>query len=604
MQKRQFLRTAASWTAAVSTPWLASCATPATPATPAADKTLVGGGAAPETSAATTPVFADAIYFGGPILTMNDAQPQVQALAVRGELIAAVGDRQAIEALRGPATRMVDLQGRTLIPGFVDPHSHLGGVGLQAISANLLPPPDGPNASIAQLQKTLREYIKTSPEVAQLGVVFGFGYDDSQLKEKRHPTRDDLDAVSRKLPIAVIHQSGHFGALNSVALEKAGITAETPNPAGGVIRRKKGSQQPDGVLEENAFFFTLGKIMPRLTQEQSIQWLEKAQDLYLQYGYTTVQDGRTDVGSVATSIAAAKAGRLKVDVVSYPDITHLGEGKEDFMKGPYYSRNYSGHFRIGGVKLTLDGSPQGKTAWLTEPYLVPPHGQKKGYRGYGVMPDAKANEYVARAVSNGWQILVHGNGDAAIDQMIGAVRASGSVEKARAVRPVLIHGQTLRRDQIPQLKELGIFPSLFPMHTFYWGDWHRDSVLGNPRAQNISPTGWVLEQGMRFTSHHDAPVALPSSIRVLDATVNRVTRTGKVLGAEHRVSPWIALQAQTLWSAYQHFEDDRKGSLEAGKLADLVILSNNPLTMERRKLATLEVLETIKQGRSLYKKAA
>lgn len=586
MQKRQFLVTAASWSTALSTPWLAGCAASGKPEPGSASDAQAG--------------FADAIYFGGPILTMNDAQPQVQALAVRGTQIAAVGDRQAVEALRGPDTRMVDLQGRTLIPGFVDPHSHLGGVGLQAIAANLLPPPDGPNASIAGLQQTLREYIKTSPEVKQLGLAFGFGYDDSQLKERRHPTRDDLDAVSRTVPIAVIHQSGHFGSLNSAALKKAGIGADTPNPEGGVIRRKPGSKQPDGVLEENAFFFTLGKIMPKLSEEQSMEWLEKAQELYLQYGYTTVQDGRADPGAVATTIAAAKAGRLKVDVVSYPDITQLGDGA--FMHGPYYSRSYTGHFRIGGVKLTLDGSPQGKTAWLTQPYLVPPKGQKRGYRGYGVLPDAKVNELVAKAVNNGWQILVHGNGDAAIDQMIAAVRASGPVEKTRAARPVLIHGQTLRRDQIPQLKDLGIFPSLFPMHTFYWGDWHRDSVLGDPRAQNISPTGWVLQQGMRFTSHHDAPVALPSSIRVLDATVNRVTRTGKVLGPEHRVSPWIALQAQTLWSAYQHFEDDRKGSLEVGKLADLVILSDNPLTMERSRLATLEVLQTIKEGRSVYQK--
>ncbi|MEG2818007.1 MAG: amidohydrolase, partial [Comamonas sp.] len=396
-----------------------------------------------------------------------------------------------------------------------------------------------------------------------------------------------------------IHQSGHFGALNSAALAKAGINAASPNPEGGVIRRKKGSKEPDGVLEENAFFHSLAKIMPRLTQEQSIQWLEKAQQLYLQFGYTTVQDGRADPGAVATAIAAAEAGRLLVDVVSYPDILQMGEGA--FMRGPYYGRDYKHHLRIGGVKLTLDGSPQGKTAWLTQPYLVPPHGQKPGYKGYGVLSDAQANAQVAKAIGNGWQILVHANGDAAIDQFIHAVRASGPVEKARAVRPVLIHGQTLRRDQIPQLKELGIVPSLFPMHTFYWGDWHRDSVLGNERAQNISPTGWVLQQGMRFTSHHDAPVALPSSLRVLDATVNRTTRSGKLLGAEHRVSPWVALQAQTLWSAWQYFEEDRKGSLEAGKLADLVILSDNPLTVERHQLANLKVLETIKQGRSLYR---
>ena len=576
MQKRQFLAAAASWAAVSSSPWFAGCTAPGVSAAP-----------------------ADAIFLGGPILTMNNAQPQVEAVAVRGSRIAAVGQRQAVLALQGPQTRMVDLQGRTLIPGFVDPHSHIGGVGLQAISANLLPPPDGSNASIAELQRTLREYMQSSPEVRELAMVFGFGYDDSQLREQRHPTRDDLDAVSRELPIVVIHQSGHFGALNSVALARAGITASTPNPEGGVIRRRSGSQEPDGVLEENAFFHTLGRLMPKLSQEQSITWLEKAQQLYLQFGYTTVQDGRADPGAVATAIAAAEAGRLLVDMVSYPDILQMGDGA--FMQGPYYSRSYTRRFRIGGVKLTLDGSPQGKTAWLTQPYLVPPPGQKPGYRGYAVLSDAQANEQVAKAIGQGWQILVHGNGDAAIDQFIAAVRASGPADRARAVRPVLIHGQTLRRDQIPQLKELGIFPSLFPMHTFYWGDWHRDSVLGDPRAQNISPTGWVLEQGLRFTSHHDAPVALPSSIRVLDATVNRSTRSGQVLGPEHCVSPWIALQAQTLWSAYQHFEDAHKGSIEPGKLADLVILSDNPLTMERHKLAMLQVLETIKEGRSVYR---
>lgn len=579
MQKRQFLATAASLTALSSTPWLAGCASR-------------------RTKTAVKP--AELIYYGGPILTMNDAQPQVEAVAVSAGMITAIGSAQELEALRGAATRMVDLQGRTLIPGFVDPHSHIGGVGLQAISANLLPPPDGGNASIADLQQTLREYIQTSPEVKQLGIVLGFGYDDSQLQERRHPTRDDLDAVSRDLPIAVIHQSGHFGALNSAALARAGIGPGTPNPEGGVIRRRTGSPVPNGVLEENAFFHSLGRIMPKLTLEQSMDWLEKAQQLYLEFGYTTVQDGRSDAGAIASAMAAAESRRLVIDVVSYPDILQLGDGA--LANKLKFSRSYTNRFRIGGVKLTLDGSPQGKTAWLTEPYLLPPDGQQPGYRGYGVLSDVRANEQVAKAIHNGWQILVHGNGDAAIDQFIAAVRASGPVEQARAVRPVLIHGQTLRRDQVSQLKELGIFPSLFPMHTFYWGDWHHDSVLGDPRAQNISPTGWVLGEGMVFTSHHDAPVALPSSMRVLDATVNRTTRSGRVLGPEHRVSPWVALKAQTIWSAYQYFEEDRKGSIEVGKLADLVVLSDNPLTVESHQLANLQVLETIKEGRTVYKR--
>lgn len=545
---------------------------------------------------------ADVLYWNGPILTMNDAQPQVEAVAVRAGRIVAAGTRAQVARWQGASTQVVDLHGRTLMPGFVDPHSHLGGVGLQAIAANLLPPPDGPNTGIAQLQDTLRRYIGTSPDVRELQIAFGFGYDDSQLQERRHPTRDELDAVSTTVPIVAIHQSGHFAALNSKALERAGITAQTSDPQGGVIRRRAGSREPDGVLEENAYFGALQRLMPQLTVEQAVGWLEKSQALYLQFGYTTVQDGRADPGGVDTAIAAAKMGKLKVDVVSYPDILTMGEGR--FMQGPYYSRNYQQHFRIGGVKLTLDGSPQGKTAWLTQPYLQPPAGQPASYAGYGVMDNAQATAQIEKAFANNWQILVHANGDAAIDQMIQAVQAARArydgAGPQRDRRPVLIHGQTLRRDQVGALHQLGIFPSLFPMHTYYWGDWHRSSVLGDPRAQNISPTGWVLAQGMRFTTHHDAPVVLPSSIRVLDATVNRTTRSGQVLGPEHRVSPWIALQAMTLWPAWQHFEADRKGSIEVGKLADLVVLSGNPLTVPHAQLIDLKVLQTIKEGVVVY----
>lgn len=554
--------------------------------------------------AASTGV-ADVIYWGGPILTMNDAQPQVQAVAVRAGRIVAVGTRAEIARWQGAATQVVDLQGRTLLPGFVDPHSHLGGVGLQAISANLLPPPDGPNTDIAALQATLRRYIATSPEVQELQIAFGFGYDDSQLAERRHPTRDELDAVSTSVPIVAIHQSGHFAALNSKALERARINAQTPDPQGGIIRRRAGSREPDGVLEENAYFGALQYLMPALTEAQAVSWLEKSQALYLQFGYTTVQDGRADPGGVATAIAAARMGKLKVDVVSYPDILTMGEGR--FMQGPYYSRSYQQHFRIGGVKLTLDGSPQGKTAWLTQPYLQPPAGQPASYAGYGVMDNAQATAQMEKAFAHDWQILVHANGDAAMDQMIQAVRAARArydgAGPLRDRRPVLIHGQTMRRDQVDALRELGIFPSLFPMHTYYWGDWHRSSVLGDPRAQNISPTGWVRAQGMRFTSHHDAPVVLPSSIRVLDATVNRSTRSGQVLGPEHRVTPWVALQSMTLWAAYQHFEEDSKGSIEPGKLADFVILSDNPLTIPAPQLIQLRVLQTIKEGVPVYQAA-
>ena len=570
-------------------------------ATASALASLMVGCASPGATgtAAVAPAAADSIYLGGSILTMNDAQPSAEAVAVRAGRITAVGSRAELMKLKGANTRVVDLQGKTLLPGFVDPHSHISVVGLQAISANMLPPPDGNNGSIAQLQETLRQYMKTSPEPQNLGIVLGFGYDDSQLKEQRHPTREELDAVSSTMPIMIIHQSAHMAVLNSAALKQAGVSASSTNPQGGVIGRKAGSQEPNGLLEESAFFAVVPTVMPKLSDLQTTSWLEKAQELYLQYGYTTAQDGRADPSNITQAIAAAKLGTFKIDVVSYPDMLEIIDSP--LMDGPYYSRDYTQRFRIGGVKLNLDGSPQGKTAWLTHPYHHPPAGKPDDYAGYNVMPDKEVNDLVSKAFQKGWQVLVHTNGDAAIDQLIGAVRVANQRVPGTDRRPVMIHGQTLRQDQVPQIAAEGIFPSLFPMHTFYWGDWHHDSVLGPERAQNISPAGWVLAQGMRFTSHHDAPVAFPSSIRVLDATVNRTTRTGKVLGAEHRVDPTTALKSMTLWAAYQHFEEDRKGSIETGKLADFVVLSDNPVTMPRNQLSTLKVLQTIKEDQSVYR---
>ncbi len=255
-----------------------------------------------------------------------------------------------------------------------------------------------------------------------------------------------------------------------------------------------------------------------------------------------------------------------------------------------------------GGKLAIDGSPQGKTAWLTEPYFVPPEGQSKDYRGYAAIDERTTNDAVAKAFSNGWQILVHSNGDATSDRFIEAVHLAKTQYPDVNNRPILIHGQVLREDQVQRVKDLGIFPSLFPMHTFYWGDWHRDSVLGPARAENISPTGWVLERGMMVGSHHDASVALPDSMRVLSATVTRMSRSGRVLGPEHRVPVATAPKALTIWPAWQHFEEGSKGSIEVGKLADLVILSDNPMTVPQERLAELKVLATIKEGASIYQR--
>lgn len=559
---------------------------------------LAGALAAGLVNAAEAPAqAAERIWVGGPIVTVDDAKPAAEAVAVRGGRIVAVGAREdVLKRFRGPSTRVSDLGGRTLVPGFVDGHGHMSQAGLQAIAANLLPPPDGRGDSIAGLQGIVREWMSSSTIAKRFGIVVGFGWDDSQLSDGRAPTAADLDAISTTLPIALIHQSGHLGAYNTKALELAGISAATPDPQGGVIRRRAGSKEPDGVLEETAHMGALLKLLPKLGAAEITALIEAGQGAYLRFGHTTAQDGRLDSNTAMVYGSVAKAGKLKLDVVGYVDMFLAGDGPVTKT----VSRQYVNGWRLGGVKLNFDGSPQGKTAWLTAPYFKVPAGQKADYLGYPTFKEAEAAALVTKAYARGWQLLVHTSGDAAIDQLIRTVDAASKVFPGQDRRTVMIHGHAMRADQVEAVQRLGIFPSLFPMHTFYWGDWHRDSVLGPERGPNISPAGWVLARGMRFSSHHDAPVALPDTIRVLSATVNRTTRSGQVLGPEHRVEPIVALKAMTLWAAYQHFEENTKGSITVGKLADFAVLSENPLTIDRARLGELKVTETIKRGRTVW----
>ncbi|WP_338575939.1 amidohydrolase [Brevundimonas olei] len=560
-----------------------------------AGASLIGG----RSMAQTARDASAAVFTGGPILTIDDAMPTAEAVAVRNGVIVAVGSLDAARAAAGRGARTVNLDGRTLLPGFFDPHGHVAMVGLQARYANLLPAPDGQGDDIPALQRITRDWMNAHEAlVRDTQLVIGFGYDDSQLKEHRHPTGEELDAISDAVPILFLHQSGHLGAANDAALAAAGVTASTPDPDGGAFRRKDGSQQPNGVMEETALFAVMGALFARLDLQANLEMIREGARFYSSFGYTTAQDGRSSTDTCRMIAMLAERGELPIDILSFPDILT----STDVMATPLYRRNYVGKYRIGGVKLTLDGSPQGKTAWLSQPYYVPPEGKPASYRGYPAVTEQQALDAVELAFRNDWQIEVHANGDAAIDLLIGAVREATVKHGAKDRRPVLIHGQTTRMDQLDDLKTLGVVPSLFPMHTFYWGDYHRDSVLGPRRAEIISPCRSVLRRGMRFTTHHDAPVANPDSMRVLSATVTRRTRSGDILGADECVPVDIALKAMTLWAAWQHYEDDRKGSLTVGKLADLALLDANPLTIDPDRLAGIKVQAAYKEGEEVWRR--
>ncbi|NAS05548.1 amidohydrolase family protein [Acinetobacter haemolyticus] len=544
-------------------------------------------------------VSAEKLFYGGPILTMEGMTPEyVEALLVKDGKIVYAGPKKQAESLIEARAQYIDLKNRTLLPSFIDAHSHVNMVGFHQMVANLYPAPDGQVSDIDSLVQVLTQWKKQNPKVIETmgGWILGNGYDDAQLSEQRHPTATDLDRVSKDQPVMVLHQSGHLASVNHKALALSKIDQNTTNPAGGVIRREANSNVPNGVLEESALFTAIGSIFKDVPAEVMFEIARKGLDAYVKNGFTTVQEGRADQGTTEMW-QAVKQNQLPIDVVSYPDITT----SQDYMLKQGSSLKYHQHFRIGGVKISLDGSPQGKTAWLTQAYVIPPEGKDQNYKGYpAIKDDQQVNQYINLAFEQGWQVLAHANGDAAIDQFIGAVKDATAKQGKADRRSVLIHSQTIRDDQLDQLKALDIIPSFFSLHTYYWGDWHRQQTLGETRAAHISPTATALKKNLIFTEHHDAPVVPPHSMMMIDATVNRLTRTNYVLGKNERVSPYFALKSITDWAAYQYFEEQSKGTLTKGKLADLVILEHNPLTVPNRNIKDIQILATYKEGQLIY----
>ncbi|MEO0057618.1 MAG: hypothetical protein RIT17_1075 [Pseudomonadota bacterium] len=541
---------------------------------------------------------ADRIWHGGTILTMEDDAMRVEAIAEDDGKIVAVGTRAEVMKLKGPKTEVIDLKGRTMVPGFVDAHGHIFLGGLQALSANMLAAPDGKVTDIASMVQTLKDWRAANAAAVEQGkLIIGFGYDNAQLTELRHPTKEELDQVSTDLPVVVVHQSGHIVSVNSKMLEMMGITADSKDPDGGVIQRKPGTTEPNGTLEESAAFPALGILFKSAGPEGLKVFVREGAKLWARFGYTTAQEGRADpmVSTLIRDVGAA--GGFQNDIAVYPDVMV----DRQFIKDNQ-SRDYVGRVRVAGGKLSLDGSPQGFTAWRDKPYYDPVGNYPEGYSGYAAFTAEQVYDAVQWAAENNVQLLTHANGERASDQLISALTAAaGRFPQVKDQRPVLIHGQFMREDQVDSYQRLGVIPSLFPMHTFYWGDWHLEHTVGPDAGQNISPTGWVRKRGMIFTSHHDAPVAFPDSMRVLDATVTRRSR-GKqqIVGPQHQVDVITGLKAMTIWPAYQHFEEDKKGSLKVGKLADFAILTADPTAVDPDNIDQIKVSETIKEGRTIY----
>jgi predicted amidohydrolase YtcJ len=546
------------------------------------------------------PQLADSIYVNGTIITVNDKQPTAEAIAVRDGNILAVGTKSEVLTHKAKDTRVIDLGGKTLLPGFVDGHSHFGGLVFGWGSPTLYPPPVGTVQSIADIQKILRDYIVAN-HIPAGQPVSASGYDDSLLKEHRHPNRADLDAITTDQPLCLHHVSGHLVTCNSAAFKQAGITRDTPNPPGGRIFHDPVTGEPSGVLGDRASGL-IGRIFPAKTIEDAKKNFDAVQQYYAAFGYTTVQEGATSGNVVRLLKEENAAGNLKLDVVSYP----TGEGVDRLIEdqGITIGKVYDRHLKFEGVKLFGDGSPQGKTAFFTEPYLHPPSDADADYHGLALLTQEQFNAAYDKFFERGWQVQTHCNGDACIDRLLTAVTLAEKKYGAGDRRPVVIHSQVVRPDQLDKYVELHVIPSYFEAHTFYWGDWHRDEILGPKRAAFISPLHTSLEKGIIFSIHSDAPVTPPNALFLYWAAVNRLTRTDKILGPAERVDSLTALKALTIWPAYQQFDEKIKGTLEPGKYADFVILAENPLTVDPIHIKDIKIVETIKNGQTIWKRGA
>ncbi|MEE4145794.1 MAG: amidohydrolase [Halieaceae bacterium] len=534
------------------------------------------------------------LFINGNVLTMDADNRVVEAVAVREDRIEAVGSTGDIMALAEEDSEVIDLRGRTLMPGFIDAHGHFPGSGLKMIAADLNSPPIGTLTTMDEVLAALKEQAAKTPAGDW---VSGFGYDDTLLAENRHPTRAELDAVSTDHPVVAMHISGHMLVANSLALQEVGIDASTPDPEGGVIGRQPDSREPNGLLEETARMGILIR-MQDMSLTDTYRLIKAAAVEYLARGVTTAQSGGVS-GKLGTGLSLfSKLGVIPQRLVVFPFETEFGEA---LLNGDYDPEDYNGdRLQMGAVKLVADGSIQGYTGYLSQPYYTPYHGDAD-YRGYPSIPRDKLFRQVAALHSAGYQIAIHGNGDQAIEDILDAFEAAQLEHPVEDPRMILIHAQMAREDQVARMKQLGVTPSFFSAHTWYWGDRHRDIFLGPQRAAVISPAGWARDYGLRFSSHLDTPVTPMLPLQAVWSEVQRITYGGDLLGPDQRIGVMEALRSVTIDAAWQVFHDDDRGSLEPGKYADMVQLSGNPLD-DPMALRDLTVERTIIGGATVYRK--
>lgn len=550
----------------------------------------------PTVSANTNPIYADTIYSGGHIITMNDAQPTVQALAIKDGKVIGLGDSDEIKAeFKSKTTKIIKLDGKTLLPGFIDAHSHYFNSLQVANQAQVYAPPSGTGKDVDSILAAIKQYADDN-KIPKGELIIAYGYDDTVMPNGRLLNRDDIDKIFPDNPVRIDHISMHGTVLNSLALKKYGYSDKTVTPAGGVIVRKEGTNEPFGLIMETAYLPVLAQAEV-MSPEQEITATKAGQQLYAQNGITTAHEGATHLNQFETIKRASDANANIIDVIVYPFITDVDAILAKYPIDQW--GKYNNRFKVGGIKVTIDGSPQGRTARFTTPYLTGGPAGEKQWIGELTFPQDTINKMVKKVYDLDVPLNIHANGDGAIDAFFDAHQSAANDDLTKDRDITMIHAQFARKDQLTKFKEFNIRPSFYTLHTYYFADAHLKN-RGKKQTDYISPMRDAIDMGIRPTNHTDFVVAPLDQMMMLSSAVNRLSRNNEVIGEAQQITPLEGLKTMTIWAAEQYNEEMNKGSLEVGKLADLVILDNNPLTVEPEKIKNIKIVETIKEGNTIY----
>lgn len=542
-------------------------------------------------------IIADKLFINGNIITMDEKEAIAEAVAIKDGKILAVGKTSEINKYKGNNTVVVNLNGKTMTPGFIDGHSHFVSL-VRSTVVDLSPPPVGTVKNIADIISLLKKKQKDRG-IKPGQWITASRYDQNELEEGRHPTKEDLDAAFPDNPVSISHVSGHMSVVNSYALKISGVTAATKDPAGGKIVKDKNGEPTGLLLERARSLIKITTVAKKNTIDEKLDLLDDEQQRYASVGITTAQDGNTSMASINLLKTAADRKRLYIDVEALPGNVALKQLVEENKLA--FDTFYNG-LKIKGTKLFADGSPQGQTAFFTKPYETKVLGCTENCVGIPTITQKDFDARILFCFQHHIQPYVHCNGDAAIDMYIKAVKkANQQYNLSHELRPVVIHSQFVRPDQLNEYKALGFIPSFFTNHAFFWGDVHVRN-LGKDRAYFLSPLKTALSKKIIFTNHTDFGVTPINQMFVLWTSVARESRSGQIIGPNERVTVMEGLKAITINGAYQYGEEKEKGSIEKGKRADLAILSDNPLKIEVSKIKDIAVLETIKDGKTIYKK--